>query len=60
MSQESDRIAAAKAETDKAANLFWFVKLQRMLPDWRKFLSAERHQYRTDVKALQCRGNLDE
>ena len=56
MSQESTTALDEKKEK----NLFWFVRVANALPSWRDYMKAERHQYRTDVKALQCRGNLSE
>lgn len=41
-------------------NLFWTVRIANAMPNWRDYLKQERYQYRTDVKALLCRGNMPE
>ena len=47
-------------DTDKdEKKLIWTARLLNALPNWRDYLiRAERQQYRTDVQALVCRGNL--
>ena len=47
-------------EAPKEKNLFWTVRVANAMPDWRSFLKNERSQYRTDVTALLCRGNLSD
>ena len=55
MSQESTPSVEKK---DK--NLFWTVRIANAMPNWREYTKSERAQYRIDVKALVCRGNLNE
>ena len=47
-------------EPKKEKNLFWTVRVANAMPDFRHYMKTERQQYRTDVKALVCRGNLSE
>ena len=44
----------------KEKNLIWSQRIANAMPSWRDYLKAERQQYRTDVKALLCRGNMTE
>lgn len=47
------------AEKEKK-NLFWTTRVANAIPDWRKLMKSERAQYRMDVTALLCRGNMSE
>ena len=51
---------SAEPVEEKSKNLFWTQRVINMMPHWRQYLKDERQQYRTDVKALVCRGNLPE
>ena len=55
MSQES-----TPSVEKKEKNLFWTVRIANAMPNWREYTKSERAQYRIDVKALVCRGNLNE
>ena len=55
MSQE-----AATPVEKKEKNLLWTARIANAMPNWREYLKSERAQYRIDVKALLCRGNLSD
>lgn len=49
-----------KPQEEKKKNLFWVARVNNAIPNWRQFMKQERQQYRTDVKALLCRGAMEE
>ena len=59
MSEETTA-SSANVPAKEKKNLFWTARIANAMPEWRHFLKTERQQYRTDVKALLCRGNLSD
>ena len=47
------------SENNEPKKLFWTVKVDRMLKEVRSLTKVDKTQYRTDIKAVMCRGIPD-
>ena len=45
--------------TEKPKNLIWTAKINRMIEELKTLTKNDRTQYRTDIKAVMCRGIPD-
>lgn len=60
MSSSAEKQSASGSGVKDEKNLIWTARITKALPNWRDYMKQERHQYRTDVTAMLCRGNLSE
>lgn len=45
--------------TEKPKKLIWTAKINRMIDELKTLTKNDRTQYRTDIKAVMCRGIAD-